>query len=414
VGKNKIYIVAQTLSAVVGLIVNLLSNKLLLPEEVGVIQGAMVVITYFNFAGFGFYCGLTRFLASHQCATDGWRDKVKKNSAFFTRYSSVLIVLAFLFLSFFGHSKYGLNVLTIPATIYVLIHLFTIQFKSNDEAIMRAECRFQELGWIVIKENLVYLLFSLIIIPIGLLGRFLNDSVRCIYGFYLRYHSQGRLIGDKKLKPDFNMMLSILKEGFPLIINDYIWGVFIVIEIMVASMRFSLKDLGYLTIGKYLSTLLVFIPNTIATIYYPQILQGVAKQESRSKMLGYWIRITFYPFIINLILVAFLSVFMNKLVLIHLPDYAPGIELSKYNALALLILSLSGNVVFISAFNCSFRYLILFGLLTAFVIFFANNQTQIIVDLKGVLILKIIAAGIYTIGLSVFTLVKIREKHNTG
>ena len=331
------------LTPTVAFISNVIATAYIIPSEMGVYQSILLIGTYVSFLHLGVFNGLNRNIAFYKAQNRNDIVQSQVNTAHSVAQIVSLIGLLIGIFYFFYVVFSERNNVYLLASLLLIFNLVITPFKTQMETTYRSGQDFKALGFIIYKENIVYLLSSLLPIFIGYIGKIISDTIRLIFGFWLRWN--GRPIKHTD-KGTIESSKELIKTGFPLLLGGYLWSVFVIADQTFIALKFSIADLGVYTLSRLIIIALMFIPTALNAILYPKAANLYGRTGEAFTLRSFWAKslLLFILMIVPLVILAyfFLPLIVNR----FMPDYISGLPSAMINLFTgLTFISMGPSVI---------------------------------------------------------------------
>jgi O-antigen/teichoic acid export membrane protein len=385
---------------IIGFIANLIATAYIIPENMGIYQSVLIIMTYTNFLHLGVFQGLNRNISYYKAQNrlDKVQNQVNTSNTVAMFISSISFIMGATILSYIYFT--GKGVFYILAAILLLLNLVITPIKTHIEATFRSSQEFGVLGKIIFKENIIYGLFSLLPIIIGYYGKIISDGIRSTISFYYRKKyctmtSDG--IGNKQ------GLIELIKVGFPILIAGYLWSVFVIADQTFIALKFSKLDLGLYTLSRLIITSMILIPNALGAILYPKLSAAYGKTGKPSSLRVFWKTALALNGVVIIPIVTISYFCLPYLVENFMPNYTQGISSAKINLLTAITYVFMGPSVILGVLKRNTPYLIM--LITVLAVFWGicTFFSHYFETLSSIAFFKLILSAALSIFLSVYT-----------
>ena len=132
-----------------------------------------------------------------------------------------------------------------------------------------------KISFIIMKGNLY--LYAML---------FLGEKIIFSIILLIRYKKQATF----KFKIDFRYLKKLIKESLPLLVASISIFIYMKVDQLMVGKILSLKEVGVYSVGVKLSELVYFIPITIATAYFPKILEA-KRNKSKDEYINEFVKL---------------------------------------------------------------------------------------------------------------------------
>lgn len=338
------YTLSNIITSIVSFVSGIVAAAYIAPEDLGVIQAVLLVQTYAAFLHLGVFNGINRNLAFYKAKgdSDKMQDQIDTSHTVSVATAVIgLLIGVIVIIYFLLHNKPAIY---IWSGIYLTVSLIMTPLTNHLDNTFRSGQQFGLLGKIKNVQSFIYIVFSLMPIVLGYIGRVLAQIENLIFGWAARYRKapyRHKGIGD---------MLSfkeLVATGAPLLLGGYIWGVFVVSDKTYIAASLSAKDLGLYTISGYCMTLLMVVPTALNTLLYPKAATRFGQTGDKHSLMAFWKKSLLLFTLVLFPLCAFVWLVLPYCVEWFMPNYIDGVPAAKITLLTCLtFISMGPSVVF--------------------------------------------------------------------
>lgn len=297
----------KILRMIVGLFVGIWVARYLGPEQFGLFSYAQSFVGLFAvIAGLGLDGIIVRELVK-----DPSKQAILLGTAFRLKLIGALLVLIALAVAVKLSHQDSLTTLLIfiiaSATVFQSFNVIDFFFQAK------------VLSQYIVYANIVSLLISSIVkitlilnnAPLmAFAGVIAFDSLVLMLGFVYVFQRHSKL-NIKKLQFSQAMAVSLLRDGWPLILSGVAISIALRIDQIMINEYLDISHVGYYSVGVRLAEVFAFIPMIIAQSIYPKIVTMSFEKDIKKLMLLF--RSVFYALILISISVNFISSFIVEL-----------------------------------------------------------------------------------------------------
>lgn len=200
-------------------------------------------------------------------------------------YILTLPIWYYMFSSFTNGNKELLNIFLIFSVnqllnAFIVFKLFFQAKGLNKNEVIASQIAYfigiiLKIGFIVMKGSLYW--YAIL---------FLGEKVIYSIILLLRYKRENTF----KFEVDFKYLKKIIKEALPLLLASVSIFVYMKVDQLMVGKMLSVKEVGVYSVGVKLSELVYFIPVTIATAYFPKILEE-KKNKSKDEYINEFVKL---------------------------------------------------------------------------------------------------------------------------
>jgi O-antigen/teichoic acid export membrane protein len=325
-------IIAQTIS---GLIV----ARMILPEDMGLLNTASIAMTFIPFVLLGTNNGLNRQLPF--LIGQGKSNEVSalRNTAFsWSLYVSVVILIVIgsvgIYYQTVGKKELALAFysVAISGSFFPLTSIIEVTFRTAGDFIRLS------------KIKLAGSLFSILTIPIvyyfGYNGLLIRSVLITAFSLLILYIYKTNVLQVHFHKEQF---FTLLKVGMPIFFWAYIYSVFIGLDKVFIANYFSEREMGLFTPAIQVTAGLSVLPNSIFQVIYPRLCQRYGETGTIQSMMKL-IMIPLKYLALGLIpIFVFVIYLVDPFIRIVLPNYVDGIVTAQWAIVAVYFRCLGGG-----------------------------------------------------------------------
>jgi Membrane protein involved in the export of O-antigen and teichoic acid len=389
-----IYTVASIASPVLGMINSIIANRYIAPSDMGAIQSVLLIITYVNFLQLGVFNGLNRNIAYYKVQKKHVTVQKMVDTSYFV--SKIIAITSFILGACYLTYLIICNrqpILIWGAVLLCIMLLFS-PLTTHYDTTFRSGQEFKTLGFIKVKESVVYLVTTVLPVFWGYIGYIISQASKTIVGYILRrekepfqYEHQQNLESYKEL----------VRVGFPLLVSGYIWTLLMVVDQTYIVLYLGNEQLGLYTIARQCTAAFSVLPGAINSLLYPKAAACYGATGNVKSLKPFWWKslILFIIVLVPTVLIGYfiLPVFVDFV----MPKYHGGIIVGQIALLSGLTYICNGPSVVFGTISKNMADIIvltiLFGLFWLILIVFHDFFSTIV----DVAILRLIVLGIQMI-----------------
>ncbi len=329
---NIIGIIAQTVSG-------LLVARMILPEDMGLLNTASIAMTFIPFVLLGTNNGLNRQLPF--LIGQGKSNEVEalRNTAFSWSLCVSIVILIIIssigiHYQMLGKKELALSfyAVAISGSFFPLTTIIEVTFRTAGDFIRLS------------KIKLAGSLFAILTIPIvyyfGYNGLLIRSVLITAFSLLVLYIYKTNVLQVQFHKEQF---FTLLKIGIPIFFWAYIYSVFIGLDKVFIANYFSEREMGLFTPAIQVTAGISVLPNSIFQVIYPRLCQRYGETGTiRSMMKLVMVPIKYLAF--GLVPIFALAIYLvDPFIRIVLPNYVDGIATAQWAIVAVYFRCLSGG-----------------------------------------------------------------------
>ncbi len=329
---NIIGIIAQTVSG-------LLVARMILPEDMGLLNTASIAMTFIPFVLLGTNNGLNRQLP--YLIGQGKSNEVValRNTAFsWSLYVSMVILTIIagigIYYQMLGKKELAMAFysVAISGSFFPLTTIIEITFRTTGDFIRLS------------KIKLAGSLFAILTIPVvyylGYYGLLIRSVLIAAFSLLVLYVYKTNVFQVYFHKQQF---LVLLKVGIPIFFWAYIYSVFVGLDKVFIATYFTEREMGLFTPAIQITAGLSVLPNSIFQVIYPRLCQRYG-ETGTIKSLMKLVMVPLKYLAIGLIPVFALAIYLiDPFIKIVLPNYVEGIATAQWAIVAVYFRCLGGG-----------------------------------------------------------------------
>ncbi len=210
------------------------------------------------------------------------------SSVMFFRVSIYILTLPiwyYMFSSFTNGNRELLNIFLIFSVNQLLNAFIVFKLFFQAKGLNKNEVIASQIAYfigVILKVSFIVMKGSLYWYAILFLGEKIIYSVILL----VRYRKQNEF----QFSLDFKYLKKIIKESLPLLIASVSIFIYMKVDQLMVGKMLSVKEVGVYSVGVKLSELVYFIPVTIATAYFPKILDA-KKNKTKDEYIGEFVKL---------------------------------------------------------------------------------------------------------------------------
>lgn len=313
------YSLVKYLVLAIGFINNIVNAKFLGPDQLGLLGGLLLIVSYLGYTDLGILHSMNREFPI-AIKSDKYKAKNVLNTTFtFLIYSSILVgvISSIIILYFFKDSKSTLLfVLTIIAAMLQQFSRYYINY-------FRLVDKVTHINRIEIIKYVLGLIITLILIKLyGVYGVVLSlvicNGLVIIYG--LNNSDQINIYLDKLI------LKNLILVGLPLLIYNLGFYILTSIDRLIIMKYLESSDMGIYTFANQISGATLMFVTSILFLYYPQAIQNLNfNNMDKKSIINYMSRYTKYIELFGVGLISIGIIFIYPFINIVLPSYYDSI-----------------------------------------------------------------------------------------
>jgi O-antigen/teichoic acid export membrane protein len=382
----------------VSVISGFVAAKFLGPEVLGKINSLNLILTYTTFLHLGVFNGLNRNLSIYLAQNNINKVQNMFDASFFVAKINsflCLIIGAFTIIYFSINFDIVLFLTSITITVTLILTPYILLLDTT----FRSSQSFGIMGIIIIKENFVLLITSFFPAIIGYVGKLISNLLRDLLKIYLRLKHK---IYWKNSKANFQEIFELIKVGFPLLINSYLYNIFVITDQSIIVKFLGTKNLGLYSLSTIIMSVFNLIPVSLARILYPKAGAIYGKEKNNLALRKFFYKSLLVNLFLILPLVLITYFLIEPLTIIFLPKYTDGILAAKINLLTCLTYIAYGPSIILAITKrshiISFFYII--GIITMWFLSFFNYNK---LNLENISLLRFIVKFIINLIIILFS-----------
>lgn len=329
---NIIGIIAQTVSG-------LLVARMILPEDMGLLNTASIAMTFVPFVLLGTNNGLNRQLPFLIGQGKSNEAVMLRNTAFSWSLYVSMVILAIIASIGIYYQIQGKNELAlafyavaISGSFFPLTTIIEVTFRTAGDFIRLS------------KIKMVGSLFAILTIPmvyyLGYNGLLIRSVLITAFSLLVLYIYKTNVLHVQFHKQQF---FTLLKVGIPIFFWAYIYSVFIGLDKVFIANYFSEREMGLFTPAIQITAGLSVLPNSIFQVIYPRLCQRYGETGTiRSMMKLVMVPIKYLAF--GLVPIFALAIYLvDPFIRIVLPNYVDGIATAQWAIVAVYFRCLGGG-----------------------------------------------------------------------
>lgn len=284
--KNTIMMLAdKIIKIIVGFGISVMIARYLGSENLGKISYVLAFLGFFEVLSiFGMDAIILKEIGMSE---DKDTNKILSSVMFFRVgiYILSLPIWYYMFSSFTDGNKELLNIFLIFSVnqllnAFIVFKLFFQAKGLNKNEVIASQIAYfvgviLKISFIVMKGNLYW--YAIL---------FLGEKVIYSIILLLRYKRENTF----KFEVDFKYLKKIIKEALPLLVASVSIFVYMKVDQLMVGKMLSVKEVGVYSVGVKLSELVYFIPVTIATAFFPKILNA-KRNKSKEEYINEFIKL---------------------------------------------------------------------------------------------------------------------------
>lgn len=286
VKKNVVMMLAdKIIKIIVGFVISVMIARYLGRENLGKINYVLAFLGFFEvFSIFGMDSIILKEI--------GLSDKDEKNkilsTVMFFRISIYVITLPiwyFLFSKFSNENQELLTIFLIFSVNQLLNAFIVFKFFFQAKGLNKNEIIASQTAYfvgVILKVSFIIMKGSLY----WYATLFLGEKIIYAVILLIRYRKQNEF----QFSFDFKYLKKIIKESLPLLVASVSIFIYMKVDQLMVGKMLSMQEVGIYSVGVKLSELVYFIPVTIATAFFPKILDA-KKNKSKDEYINEFIKL---------------------------------------------------------------------------------------------------------------------------
>ena len=284
--KNTIMMLAdKVIKIIVGFGISVMIARYLGSENLGKISYVLAFLGFFEVLSiFGMDSIILKEIGMSE---DKDINKILSSVMFFrvVIYILTLPIWYYIFSDFIDGNEELLNIFLIFSLNQLLNAFIVFKLFFQAKGLNKNEVIASQIAYfigIILKGSFIIMKGSLYWYAILFLGEKVIYSIILL----LRYKRENTF----KFEVDFKYLKKIIKESLPLLLASVSIFVYMKVDQLMVGKMLSIKEVGIYSVGVKLSELVYFIPVTIATAYFPKILDA-KKNKSKDEYINEFIKL---------------------------------------------------------------------------------------------------------------------------
>jgi len=319
------YSVSAYISVIFGTLKGFFLRAILGPATYGLFSTYQVILSYAQNSHLGLLSAIEReipyFIGKREI------EKVEniKNTSFTVIHSFLLLLITIIFLLTFILVKK--SSIFIKGFKIVLLIIFFQQVYFYYICLLRSEKKFNILS----KTTIIIAIFSAVLsVFLGLKYKLTGVLVSLIISYlaaivYINIKSSYKI----KLKIDRGLLSQLFRIGFVLLIIGLEYMTLINIDKITIIIFLGKTSLGYYSIAFMISSLIMYFPNAIAGVMFPNFLAKYGENDNIQDLKRYMVQPTLIFAFLMPILIGCTYIVIEPLIKLTLNKYIPGIASAK-------------------------------------------------------------------------------------
>lgn len=284
--KNTIMMLAdKIIKIIVGFGISVMIARYLGSENLGKVSYVLAFLGFFEVLSIFGMDGI--ILKEIGMSEDKDTNKILSSVMFFRIgiYILTLPIWYYIFSNFTDGNQELLNIFLIFSVNQLLNAFIVFKLFFQAKGLNKNEVIASQIAYsigIILKISFIIMKGSLYWYAILFLGEKIIYSVILL----LRYKRKN----DFKFEVDFKYIKKIIKEALPLLLASVSIFVYMKVDQLMVGKMLSIKEVGIYSVGVKLSELVYFIPVTIATAFFPKILNA-KKNKSKDEYVNEFINL---------------------------------------------------------------------------------------------------------------------------
>ncbi len=326
----------------------LIAARLLGPQAFGAWNALQIMLDYGSFASAGTQQGLDQMVPARLVAQDDEGARRLKRAAIANILTlTLLFAAACLFWVTTGSSRV-LDAWGVVGVALALVCVLCVNIAYYLLSILRSHDRMNSVSQWFMIQSLIGALLGLGLIPwVGMWGLLIGWLLGCIVSL-VHVIRESRSIAP--LSPRFaRESVQIVIVGFPMFVHAASSLVMRSLDRIIILRYLGTESLGHYSLSVMALTLLLYLPDSIAYVIYPRLLQRFSQEGGDPAAIGDRVRRVLQ---VMAVLVPLLSgiayLWGRELVALALPRFLPGVSAMRilcFGASALAIANLSSIVL---------------------------------------------------------------------
>jgi O-antigen/teichoic acid export membrane protein len=324
--KNIVYYSSSAyVSQFIGLISVFFVARFLGPEDFGIWNAVMLVLSYAAYAEMGVLSVMGRDLPLYLGQRDFKRAAVVEGAARYTTiFGSVIVAVIIIFVSLFNNFSSKMS-MGLQAIAFVLVFQ---QIYTYHRVYLRSHNRFKELSRQQVFFSLITAITSILfVIYGGLEGRFF---AAIIANAFILFYAIRRNPWETLPKFNLSVAWSLMRVGIPIVISGFLITMLTTIDRIMIFTFLGESQLGYFGLGIMIVSIVSTIPAMAIQVLVPQInfIYGSTGRNIES--------LRAYVLNPSVVLSVLLPVFIGPIILLipsivqsYLPEYVSGIKAAR-------------------------------------------------------------------------------------
>lgn len=285
--KNEIvYSLASVISPVITMLSALVACRYIDPSDMGVMQGALLFVTYSTFLPLGVYNGLNRNIAYYKAKDNQEKVQSMVDTSFFVSYIVLSICSIAGLINLIWNLFCG-DKIHIYAALLLFLSLIAGNFSTHYEVTYRSGQEFKRLASIKNKETLCTFVLMFLPILIQSLGYVISHSAKVLWGLVLRIKDSPYSYCKTQSWESYK---ELIRVGFPLMVGTYLWSLMAVADQSYIAVHMPSEQLGLYNIARQCTTVMMVVPTALSTLLYPKAAGIYGKNDTAQSLQKYWLK----------------------------------------------------------------------------------------------------------------------------
>lgn len=311
-------VASQFLSIIRGIIV----ANVLGPAMFGIWKGLGYIAAYSPYSNLGLFVGMSREYAYLTGKGDLQKAGEIRDTAFsFGTLMACLVSLILIVVALLVKERYspvivvGICAMAV-GTLFGRIYMFHV-------AIYRLKKRIGEVCLAILIEAVLYFGIAVALVNSwGMYALFLAFPLSCVISVLYLFLRSDEHFG---LRFDFRQLYRMARIGLPLDVGGFAITMMSTLDGIVILIFLSATQMGYYGVGTVFVGIALQVPNSLAWIISPYLIERYGKTDDIQTLATYWIKPTLLLACTMPLVIGIIALSMPLLIRHILPAYLPGI-----------------------------------------------------------------------------------------
>ncbi|MCP8617528.1 oligosaccharide flippase family protein [Salirhabdus salicampi] len=341
--KNIISLGSATLiKAVLALLVGISTRNMLGPEQYGYWITISLIFTFTPLFQLGTLNAMNREVPFYLERKNLKKVQEIRDSVFSFLFTLPLfIVILLLFISSLIYFK-DIDVEYKTGLFLAAFIVFLNYLSSYVEMYFKSQQDFKLTSNLITTKSVAKSFFTLILVfLIGYEGMYLGMIIAIAFQVILAR----KVISIHRRKFTFSQYKKLIKIGFPILLVGIVWNLMIASDKFILTIFMTPEDLGNYSVGTFVFTTLMLVPQVLTQIFYPKIVRLISRNKIMEIRKLYW-RVNKYLSLIMLIIVFVSYLLIPYFIKWFMPEYVEGTTAAQmliFGIYPLTLVQMAGN-----------------------------------------------------------------------